>query len=60
MSDKKIRSVPNFTYRARQYVMQSPQTKGLSDFAKERIIKGIAKLMSFAYKDGFHEGTAHK
>jgi hypothetical protein len=60
MNKEKILSVPSFTYRARRYVMQSPSTKKLSDFAKDRIIKGIAQLMSFSYKDGFHEGTAHK
>lgn len=52
--------IPNFTYRARRYVQQSPQTKKLPDTVKDRLIKGIARLMSLAYKDGFHEGTAHR
>jgi hypothetical protein len=46
----------SFTDRARRYVQQSPQTKGLPDSAKRRLIKGIAGLMSKAYKKGFENG----
>lgn len=49
----------NFTDRARRYVQQSPQTKKLPDSVKDRLIRGIARLMSFAYKDGFKSGTHH-
>lgn len=44
--------IPNFTDRARRYVNQSPQTKKLSDFAKQRLIRGIAAMLSRAYKEG--------
>jgi len=42
----------NFTDKARRYVNQSPQTKGLPDLAKRRLIKGIASMLNWAYKEG--------
>jgi len=51
--------IPNFTCRVRNYVDRSPQCKKLSDFAKERLIKGVAKLLGWAYKQGFEQGKAH-
>jgi hypothetical protein len=50
--------IPSFEGRAKRYVQRSPQCKKLPDFAKERLIKDIARLMSQAYKDGFVQGTA--
>ncbi len=45
--------MPNFTQRARNYVQRSPQCKAfLSNYSKERLIRGIAKLMSEAYREG--------
>jgi len=51
--------IPDFTYRVRNYVQRSPQCKKLSDFAKERLIKGVARLLSWAYREGFTQGIAH-
>ena len=51
--------IPNFTYRARNYVQRSPQCKDLSGFERDRLIKGIAKLLGWAYKQGFEQGKAH-
>jgi len=51
--------IPNLTYRAENYVQRSPQCKGLSDFKRERLIKGIARLLGWAYKQGFEQGKAH-
>ena len=51
--------IPNFTYRARNYVRQSPQCRGLSEFNRDRLIRGIAKLLGWAYKQGFEQGKAH-
>jgi hypothetical protein len=51
--------IPDFTYRARSYVNQSPQTKSLADFNKSRLIRGIAKLPAWAYKEGFAQGVSH-
>lgn len=51
--------IPNFTYRARNYVQRSPQGKKLSEFSRDRLIKGIARLLGWAYKQGFEQGKAH-
>lgn len=51
--------IPDFTYRARNYVQRSPQCKGLSDFKRGRLIRGIARLLNWAYKQGFEQGKAH-
>ncbi|MFA5553489.1 MAG: hypothetical protein WDA68_02895 [Phycisphaerae bacterium] len=48
--------IPNHTFRARRYVEHSPQCKKLSAFSKDRLIKGIAKLISWGYKEGFEQG----
>lgn len=47
MADKSAESVAqNFTDRAKRFVNQSPHLKGLDEFKKQRIIRGIAKLLS--------------
>ncbi|KKM77864.1 hypothetical protein LCGC14_1365790 [marine sediment metagenome] len=51
--------IRDLTYRARNYVQRSPQCRGLSDFKRDRLIRGIAKLLSWAYKQGFEQGKAH-
>jgi len=49
-----------FTARARRYVQSSPSTKNLPKFNKDRLIKGIAKLISESFQAGFKQGTAQK
>jgi len=44
------------TAMARKYVNQSPQTKKLPDFAKARLIKGIARLLKSIYHKGYIDG----
>lgn len=51
--------IPNFTCWVERYVVRSPQTKKLSQFVKDRLIKGLSKIVARAYRDGFKEGTAH-
>jgi hypothetical protein len=45
---------------ARRYVQQSPHLKKLPAFTKERLVKGIARLLnitkSASYKIGFADG----
>jgi len=48
----------SFTDRAKKYVKQSPACKKLPEFSQDRLIIGIARLMSEAYKKGFRKGTA--
>ncbi|MCK9243644.1 MAG: hypothetical protein WC877_03345 [Dehalococcoidales bacterium] len=45
----------NFTKRARRYVLLSPQIKGLKADMQDKLIRGIAKLMSEAYKQGIED-----
>ena len=49
----------DFTYRARNYVQQSPQWEKMSEFSRDRLIKDIAKLLGWAYKQGFEHGKTH-
>jgi hypothetical protein len=60
-TDKKAGQMikPNFTCRVRNYVQRSPQCKNLLDFEKERLIKGMARMVNRAYIDGFVLGTSH-
>ena len=51
--------IPDLTYRAENYVRQSPQCRGLSEYKRDRLIKGIARLLGWAYKQGFEQGKAH-
>ncbi|MCJ7777629.1 MAG: hypothetical protein MUP16_04880 [Sedimentisphaerales bacterium] len=53
--------IPGFTYRAEKYVQQIPQCGNLSKWvvAKKRLIKGIARLLAWAYREGFAQGRAH-
>lgn len=44
--------IPNHTFRARRYVERSPQCKGLGADRQNKLVRGIAKLMSEAYKQG--------
>ena len=46
---------PSFAGRAKRYVLQSPQSRDLNSDIQNRLIRGIAKLMSEAYKQGIKD-----
>jgi len=53
--------IPNFTGRARRYVQRTPQLqiREMSSYKRERLIKGIARLMSETYRQGYKEGKGN-